>query len=136
MQEHKSVLIFCGTRPNVEHTASEVAQMCEAGLFTISERATVFNSGNSASKRAQFLADLPRATPPNLLRCLRVGVGFHHAGASFICPPCTDCSADVRCRAVIPLRMCTHMHITRRRVSAHMRVSADGSCQTELTHLC
>lgn len=87
VQEHKSVLVFCGTRPNVEHTASEIAQMCEAGLFTISERATVFNSGNSASKRSKFLADLPKGTPPTLLRCLQVGVGYHHAGTSSSAPP-------------------------------------------------
>lgn len=87
MQEHKSVLVFCGTRSSVENTASQLAQMCEAGLFTISERATVFNSGNSATKRSKFLADLPKGTPPHLLRCLEVGVGYHHAGTASGVPP-------------------------------------------------
>jgi superfamily II RNA helicase len=78
-QESKSVLVFCGTRNRVESTAAELADMCARGLFTVHERATVISSGNSPSKRAEFLAQLPKNTPLKLRECFERGIGYHHA---------------------------------------------------------
>lgn len=89
LQERKSVLIFCGTVARVEQTAKDIAKMCSEGLTTIHERSTLYNSGASPSKRAEFIANLSKNTPETLRLCISHGVGYHHGSTcSLSTPPC------------------------------------------------
>lgn len=91
VQERKSVLIFCGTIKRVQDTAHELAEMCEKGLFKVLERESGISSGNSPSKRSDFLSGLKNNTPVDLRACLQQGVGYHHSSAWSLCPCNSQC---------------------------------------------
>ena len=97
MQEGKSVLVFCGTRANVEQTALDLKGLCAAGVLQVAERSTNMSSGSATGKRARFLADLPKNIPDKLRECLEHGIGYHHASVLclWVAALCQTCALDV-----------------------------------------
>lgn len=81
------MLIFCGTVARVEQTAKDIAKMCAEGMMTIHERSTLYNSGASPSKRAEFIANLSKNTPDALRLCISHGVGYHHGSMHILSIP-------------------------------------------------
>lgn len=76
------MIVFCGTRLNVEKAAVDLAKLCAAGVLLVPERSTSLSSGDASGKRAAFLSELPRSLPNKLRECLEHGIGYHHGSAS------------------------------------------------------